>query len=71
MVKLRKRNRLTKSRNASDVQLRKDAEKAAQYTPDNEEAEARRRQEIDQERNVIMGECEKLGLIIHEVGLWV
>ena len=71
MAKLRKRNRLTKSRNASDLQLRKEAEKAAQYAPTDEAAEIRRNKEIDEEKDVIMGECEKLGLIMHEASLLV
>ncbi|KAH8117544.1 cysteine proteinase [Phellopilus nigrolimitatus] len=60
-MKLRKKSWLT------NAQLRKAAEHASRYTPDDKEADARLEREAREEERTIKGVCDDLGLSMHEI----
>ena len=66
-MKLRKRPKLTTSPDVLFHQLRKQAEQVEKWVPADEATEAYRIRETEAERNVILGECDRLGLIMYEV----
>lgn len=65
-MKLRKKSRLM---NVMTEQLRRAADQAAQFTPDNAEADARIEAEARHEEKVIKAVCDDLGLVMYEASL--